>query len=91
MLEVYCETDTRCHNNQFIKSPPTRSHRIMVSTQDFHSCNRSSILLESTIKDVVVIESRELQLNSCKSSHRYKYITTFGSIAQWIEQKISNL
>ena len=30
-----------------------RSHRIVVSTQDFHSCNTSSILVGSTNKDYV--------------------------------------
>lgn len=29
------------------------SHRIVVSTQDFHSCNTSSILVGSTNKDYV--------------------------------------
>ena len=38
-----------------IKSPPTCSHSITVSTQDFHSCNRSSILLESTIYIVIKV------------------------------------
>ena len=36
-------------NIAYLKSPPSRSHRLMVRTTDFHSVNRSSILLKSTI------------------------------------------
>ena len=53
-------------NITYFKSPPPRSHHLMVRIQDFHSWYTSSILVESTIKKSPVTTGMIINLKRFK-------------------------